>query len=57
VTPLEIELTQDELASWTGTTRETVSRALRLMRQLGWVSTGHRTITILDADALRDRGG
>lgn len=55
--PLEIELTQDELASWTGTTRETVSRALRLMRQLGWVSTGHRTITILDVAALRKRGG
>src|SRR5437588_5783450 len=32
--PYEIELTQDELASWTGATRETVSRALRLMRQL-----------------------
>ncbi len=55
-TPLELELTQDELASWTGTTRETVSRALRLMRQLGWVSTGHRTITVLDPDALRERG-
>jgi CRP-like cAMP-binding protein len=53
----EIELTQDELASWTGATRETVSRALRLMRQLGWVTTGHRTITVLDPAALRARGG
>jgi CRP-like cAMP-binding protein len=55
--PIELELTQDELASWTGTTRETVSRALRLMRQLGWVSTGHRTITVVDPAALRERGG
>jgi CRP/FNR family transcriptional regulator, cyclic AMP receptor protein len=55
--PYEIELTQDELARWTGTTRETVSRALRLMRQLGWVTTGHRTITVLDPVAVRARGG
>jgi CRP/FNR family cyclic AMP-dependent transcriptional regulator len=55
--PYEIELTQDELASWTGATRETVSRALRLMRQLGWVTTGHRTITVLDPAAVRARGG
>lgn len=53
----ELELTQDELASWTGATRETVSRALRLMRQLGWVATGHRTITVLDPAAVRARGG
>ena len=55
--PYELELTQDDLASWTGATRETVSRALRLMRQLGWVSTGHRTITVLDPAAVRERGG
>jgi CRP/FNR family transcriptional regulator, cyclic AMP receptor protein len=54
--PYELELTQDELASWTGATRETVSRALRLMRQLGWVATGHRTITVLDPAAVRARG-
>jgi CRP-like cAMP-binding protein len=56
-TRIELSLSQDELASWTGATRETVSRALRLMRQLGWVATEHRTITVLDADALRARVG
>jgi CRP-like cAMP-binding protein len=56
-TRIELSLTQDELASWTGATRETVSRALRLMRGLGWVATGHRHITILDAAALRERSG
>jgi CRP/FNR family transcriptional regulator, cyclic AMP receptor protein len=54
---IELSLSQDELAQWTGATRETVSRALRLMRQLGWVATDHRTITVLDAAALRDRVG
>jgi CRP/FNR family transcriptional regulator, cyclic AMP receptor protein len=56
-TRIELSLTQDELARWTGATRETVSRALRLMRQLGWVATDHRTITVLDTDALRERSG
>lgn len=56
-TEIELSLTQDELARWTGATRETVSRALRLMRQLGWVATDRRTITVLDPAALRQRAG
>jgi CRP-like cAMP-binding protein len=56
-TQIELALTQDELARWTGATRETVSRALRLMRQLGWVATDRKTITVLDPAALRERGG
>jgi CRP-like cAMP-binding protein len=56
-TQIELSLTQDELARWTGATRETVSRALRLMRQLGWVSTDRKTITVLDPAALRERAG
>lgn len=54
---IELALTQDELARWTGATRETVSRALRLMRQLGWVATDRKTITVLDPGALRERSG
>ena len=56
-TRIELALTQDELASWTGSTRETVSRALRLMRRLGWITTDHRSITVLEPDALRERCG
>jgi CRP/FNR family transcriptional regulator, cyclic AMP receptor protein len=56
-TRIELPITQDELARWTGATRETVSRALRLMRQLGWVSTDNRKITVLDPAALRERSG
>ena len=56
-TLIEFSLTQDELASWTGATRETVSRALRLMRRVGWIATDHRSITVLDLTALRERCG
>jgi len=56
-TRIELSLSQDELASWTGVTRETVSRVLRLMRGLGWVATDHRSITVLDPAALRERCG
>ena len=56
-TVIQLSLSQDELARWTGATRETVSRALRLMRQLGWVATDHRTVTVLDPAALRERVG
>jgi CRP-like cAMP-binding protein len=56
-TRIELALTQNELARWTGATRETVSRALRLMRQLGWVATNRKTITVLDPSALRERSG
>jgi CRP-like cAMP-binding protein len=52
---IDLALSQDELASWTGATRETVSRALRLMRTLGWIATDRRAITVLDPDALRKR--
>jgi CRP-like cAMP-binding protein len=52
---IDLSLSQDELASWTGATRETVSRALRLMRALGWITTDRRAITVLDPAALRRR--
>ncbi len=56
-TRIELPLTQDEIASWTGATRETVSRALVMMRGLGWVASEGRRITVLDPEALRQRSG
>jgi CRP-like cAMP-binding protein len=56
-TRIDLSLTQDDLASWTGATRETVSRALRLMRRLGWIATEGRSITVVDVSALRARCG
>ena len=52
---ISLSLTQDELAGWTGSSREAVSKALREFRDRGWVTTGRRSITVLDAEALRTR--
>jgi CRP/FNR family transcriptional regulator, cyclic AMP receptor protein len=52
---ITIPLSQDELAGWTGASREAVSKALRVLREAGCVSTGRRSITVLDLEALRDR--
>jgi len=48
-----VALSQDELAGWTGSSREAVSRALGLLRTYGWVSTGRRQIVVHDLAALR----
>lgn len=52
---IDLSLTQDELAGWTGSSREAVSKALREFRDRGWVETGRRSIKVLDVDALRQR--
>jgi CRP-like cAMP-binding protein len=48
-------LTQVELASWIGASRESVSKALRALRQRGLVETSRRRVLILDLAALRAR--
>ncbi len=52
---ISLSLTQDELAGWTGSSREAVSKALREFRDRGWISTGRRSIIVLDLEALRGR--
>ena len=54
---IELPLTQEELAGWTGSSREAVARALQTMRELGWVHTARRRITIHDLAAVRARAG
>ena len=46
-------ITQDELASWAGASREAVAKAMALLRTLGWVQTERRRIIVLDLPALR----
>ncbi|GAA2730986.1 Crp/Fnr family transcriptional regulator [Actinocorallia aurantiaca] len=46
-------LSQAELGSCVDSSRETVARALREWRELGFVETGWRRTTILDPDGLR----
>jgi CRP-like cAMP-binding protein len=50
---ITLPLTQDELASWTGASREAVSKALGSLRELGWVETQRRGFVICDEQALR----
>jgi len=50
---ITVPLSQEELAGWTGLSREAVSKALRTLREKGWIETRRRGITVLDSAALR----
>ncbi|HWE54291.1 MAG TPA: Crp/Fnr family transcriptional regulator [Acidimicrobiales bacterium] len=52
---IDLPITQDELAGLTGASREAVGKALQLFRRKGWVTTGRRTVTVVDPDGLRAR--
>jgi len=52
---IALPLSQEELAAWTGASREAVSKALQLLRSLRIVETGRKHITVLDEGALRRR--
>lgn len=50
---VEIQLTQEELASLIAASRDTVVRAITSLRSFGFIATARRRITILDINALR----
>jgi len=50
-------LTQADLAGLTGASREAVSRALRVLRDEGVISTERRSVTVHDLAGLRRHGG
>ncbi|MFD9943750.1 Crp/Fnr family transcriptional regulator [Nonomuraea sp. NPDC059023] len=50
-----LPLSQDELAGWTGASREAVSKALRSLRDRGLIETGRRRVIIHDLEGLRKR--
>ena len=50
---LDVPLSQEELAGWTGASREAVNKALQVLRSLNMIETGRRRFTVLDADGLR----
>jgi CRP/FNR family cyclic AMP-dependent transcriptional regulator len=52
---IDLAMTQDELAGWAGSSREAVSKALRSLRNRGWIETHRRFITVRDIAALRKR--
>jgi CRP/FNR family cyclic AMP-dependent transcriptional regulator len=53
----KLALSQEELAGLVGTSRESVVRALRDLRESGVLTTGRRSVTVLDEPRLRDLAG
>jgi CRP/FNR family transcriptional regulator, cyclic AMP receptor protein len=54
-TEIEMPISQEELAQWTGASRAGVAHALQAMRELGWLTTHRRQIAVTDIEALRKR--
>lgn len=52
---IALPFTQDELAGWTGASREAVSKALGVLRSAGEIRTGRMSVVVLDLPALRRR--
>lgn len=54
---IALPLTQGELAGWSGSSLEAVAKALRSLRDAGWVETRRREVVLSDLDALRRLAG
>ncbi|MGM0452177.1 MAG: Crp/Fnr family transcriptional regulator [Thermodesulfobacteriota bacterium] len=52
---IDMDLSREDLADFTGTTHYTVSRILSAWTRKGWIATNRRQITVMDAHALRLR--
>jgi CRP/FNR family transcriptional regulator, cyclic AMP receptor protein len=53
---VEMPITQDELADWAVCSREATGKALRALRELGWIATSRGVITVRALDELQRRG-
>jgi len=53
--PNEVRLTQRELASLMGVSRETINKELKVLREKGMVTTARNIISIRDPDRLKNR--
>ncbi|MDQ3963672.1 MAG: Crp/Fnr family transcriptional regulator [Actinomycetota bacterium] len=52
---IDLQLTQEELAAWTGSSREATTKALQSFRSSGLIETRRRKIIILDIEKLKRR--
>lgn len=52
---ITLPITQEELGGWTASSRAGVAKALQTLRELGWIETDRKRITVCDIDALRAR--
>ncbi len=50
-----LPLTQDELAAWAASSRESTAKVLHGLRNAGIVLTGRRSLVVLDLPRLQDR--
>ena len=51
---VRMRITQSELASMLGVSRESVNKQLNLFAREGWVALGRGSVTVLDREALRN---
>jgi CRP/FNR family transcriptional regulator, cyclic AMP receptor protein len=54
---IDLPISQEELAGWTGCSRDSVVKALQSMRGLGWIETQRKRIVVRDIEALRRHVG
>jgi CRP/FNR family transcriptional regulator, cyclic AMP receptor protein len=52
-TCVHLPLSQEELATWCGSSREATAKALRTLREVGAIATARRTVTITGEEELR----
>lgn len=52
---IDLPISQEELAGWTGSSREAVAKALHALRELGLITTERRKITVVDLERLEGR--
>jgi CRP/FNR family transcriptional regulator/CRP/FNR family cyclic AMP-dependent transcriptional regulator len=52
---IDLHLTQTELATWVGATREMVNKALGVFRERGWITIEGQMITIADMRGLKEK--
>ena len=52
---IDLPITQEELAGWTGASREAVAKALHSLRKSGLITTERRRFTVLDLEGLERR--
>jgi CRP-like cAMP-binding protein len=52
---IDLALTQEDIAAWTGASRAGVAKAFQTLRDLGWIETHRRRLVVPQLDALRRR--
>ena len=50
---IRLPLTHDELAAWTASSREAITKAFAVLRRRGWVETHRRRVVVINPPALK----